>query len=62
MNSIDNAWNEVFIGKWVPVDSTWMQVGRIDATHIEFFKTVDNSVTNNIIVSGSVSGEIVWTF
>ncbi|MFH1095228.1 MAG: transglutaminase-like domain-containing protein [Candidatus Micrarchaeota archaeon] len=31
---LGHAWTEVYLGRWVPVDPTWMEVGRLDATHI----------------------------
>ena len=31
---LGHAWTEVYIGRWVPVDPTWMEIGRLDATHI----------------------------
>jgi len=35
---LGHAWNEVYLGEWVPVDSTWMEIGFIDALHIESAK------------------------
>ncbi|MDE1797979.1 MAG: hypothetical protein KGH63_01055 [Candidatus Micrarchaeota archaeon] len=31
---LGHAWAEVYIGRWVSVDPTWLEVGRLDATHI----------------------------
>ncbi|HDI02596.1 MAG TPA: hypothetical protein ENF95_00500, partial [Candidatus Aenigmarchaeota archaeon] len=36
-----HAWAEVYLGKWIPVDPTWNEVGWLDATHIEFGKFPD---------------------
>ncbi len=36
-----HAWAEVYLGKWVPVDPTWNEIGWLDATHIEFGKFPD---------------------
>ena len=46
---IGHAWNEVYLGKWVPVDATWLEVGQVDAVHIETGRYLDNetlSATN----------------
>lgn len=31
---LGHSWAEVYLGEWVGVDPTWLQVGDIDATHI----------------------------
>lgn len=31
---LGHSWAEVYLGQWVGVDPTWLQVGDIDATHI----------------------------
>ncbi|MEM4137869.1 MAG: transglutaminase-like domain-containing protein [Candidatus Anstonellaceae archaeon] len=36
---IGHVWVEVYLGKWVGVDPTWLEVGFIDATHIPFFRS-----------------------
>jgi hypothetical protein len=33
-----HSWAEVWLGKWVPVDPTWLEVGSLDATHIVLTK------------------------
>ena len=38
---LGHAWDEAYIGKWVPVDATWMEVGTLDALHIEEAKYVE---------------------
>jgi transglutaminase-like putative cysteine protease len=30
-----HSWTEAYIGKWVPVDPTWLEVGALDSMHIE---------------------------
>ncbi|MCX6772240.1 MAG: hypothetical protein NTV88_00515, partial [Candidatus Micrarchaeota archaeon] len=35
---LGHAWNEAYIGKWVPVDSTWLEIGALDALHIDEIK------------------------
>ncbi len=32
---LGHAWNEVYLGEWVPVDATWFEVGTVDALHVE---------------------------
>ncbi len=34
-----HSWAEVWLGKWVPVDPTWLEVGSLDATHIALMRT-----------------------
>ena len=41
---LGHTWNEVYLGEWVPVDPTWLEVGYLDATHIELLST-DNDLT-----------------
>lgn len=31
---LGHSWTEVYLGQWVGVDPTWLQVGDIDATHL----------------------------
>ncbi len=38
-----HAWNEVYLGEWAPVDSTWFEVGTTDALHIEGAKYAELS-------------------
>lgn len=54
-----HAWAEVYLGKWIPVDATWLEVARLDATHIKFFETDDNYVANEAKAYGS-GGKITW--
>lgn len=35
---LGHAWSEVYLGQWVPVDPTWLEVGFTDALHIETSK------------------------
>jgi hypothetical protein len=44
----EHAFAEVYLGKWVSVDPTNLDVGRLDATHIKFFVTRDNVAGNRI--------------
>lgn len=31
---LGHAWAEVYLGRWVSVDPTWLEVGNLDGTHI----------------------------
>ncbi|VVB59664.1 Transglutaminase-like superfamily protein [uncultured archaeon] len=55
-----HAWAEVYIGKWVPVDATWLEVGAVDATHIKFMETADNYISNQAKAIGTNLGTITW--
>lgn len=55
-----HAWAEVYLGKWVPVDATWLEVGNIDATHIKFMETADNYIANQATALGTELGTITW--
>ena len=55
-----HAYAEVWLGKWVPVDILWLEVGYIDATHIKFGEHLDNQANNNVRVSGLEVGNIAW--
>lgn len=35
---LGHSWAEVYLGQWVGVDPTWLEVGDIDATHIPSVK------------------------
>lgn len=39
---VGHAWNEVYLGKWISVDSTWLEVGALDATHVPVSKLDTN--------------------
>ncbi|MCK4326892.1 MAG: hypothetical protein KAW41_00265 [Candidatus Diapherotrites archaeon] len=54
---LGHAWNEAYIGDWVPVDATWLEVGHLDATHIEFFRSAESSAPQKVVakVSGDAS-------
>ncbi len=55
-----HAWAEVYTGKWVPVDATWLEVGSLDATHIKLMETADNYVANQATALGTDLGDIKW--
>ena len=47
-----HAWAEVYLGRWVPVDATWLEVGWLDGTHIEFHASGTNQVENTAEIYG----------
>lgn len=57
---IPHAWAEVYLGKWVPVDATWLEVGWLDATHIQFHISDDNKVENSAVAYGTGSKTVSW--
>ncbi|MEA2003430.1 MAG: transglutaminase-like domain-containing protein [archaeon] len=56
----EHAYSEVYLGKWVPVDALWLEVGNLDATHVRYTVQADNQVKNDVKVYGSELGQIVW--
>ena len=56
----EHAFSEVYIGKWIPVDTTNLDVGRLDAAHIKFAVSNDNLVGSRIKAYGSKAEEIEW--
>ncbi|VVC00361.1 Transglutaminase-like superfamily protein [uncultured archaeon] len=48
---LGHAWAEVYLGKWVPVDPTWLEVGAADALHIEAGKYSELSDAPSLIAS-----------
>lgn len=57
---LGHAWNEVYIGEWVPVDATWLEAGHLDATHIEFFRGSESEASNRVIAKVSNQASIHW--
>ncbi|MCK5019426.1 MAG: transglutaminase domain-containing protein [Candidatus Peribacteraceae bacterium] len=56
-----HAYSEVYLGEWVPVDPLWLEIGYMDATHLRFGDHVDNTVRNNVEVTGFNVKNIVWS-
>ncbi|MBW6451880.1 MAG: transglutaminase-like domain-containing protein [DPANN group archaeon] len=56
-----HAYSEVYLGKWIPVDPLWLEVGYLDATHIKYTIQQDNIVMNDVKAYGSDIGKILWT-
>lgn len=56
----EHAYSEVYLGRWVPVDALWLEVGNLDATHIKYTVQLDNQVKNDVKVYGTDLGEIIW--
>ncbi len=48
-----HSWAEAYVGKWVPVDPTWFEVGALDAMHIEESRGAE--FTRRDALSASVS-------
>lgn len=55
-----HAYAEVYLGKWIPVDALWLEIGNLDATHIKFTVQKDNEVKNDVKMFGTDLGNIVW--
>jgi transglutaminase-like putative cysteine protease len=56
-----HAWAEAYVGKWVPVDPTWFEVGALDAMHIEETKAAEFSNRDTLSASVSRTGvELEW--
>ncbi|MEM3364641.1 MAG: transglutaminase-like domain-containing protein [Candidatus Micrarchaeia archaeon] len=58
-----HSWAEVYIGEWVGVDPTWLEVGYIDATHIPMYFSNDTSaelIERARAMSHSEYGNMVW--
>jgi hypothetical protein len=57
-----HAWNEVYIGKWVPVDSLWMEIGYLDGGHVEAARGIDDEFFVSPIFIWQDWGEAEATF
>jgi len=58
-----HSWAEVYLGEWVGVDPTWLEVGYIDATHIPMYYSDDTSaelIERAKAVGTDVNGEMQW--
>ena len=55
-----HAWNEVYLGSWVPVDSTFGQIPA-DATHIKLLEGDISKSPEILRVVGKLNLEIVET-
>ncbi len=44
---IGHAWDEVYIGKWVPVDPLWGEIGYLDGGHVETARMIDNETPDH---------------
>ncbi len=56
----EHAFSEAYVGGWIPVDATNLDVGRVDATHIKFAVSNDNIVSSKIKAYGADASKIVW--
>jgi len=60
-NWMGHSWTEAYVGKWVPVDPTWFEVGALDAMHIEESRSAEFIHPDAISASVSRSGvELEW--
>lgn len=55
-----HSWNEVYLGEWVPVDSTFGQF-PVDPTHIKFTEGEGSSVIDIMPLVGKIEMEILET-
>ena len=56
-----HSWTEAYVGKWVPVDPTWFEVGALDAMHIEESRYSEFLHNDALSASVSRSGvELEW--
>jgi len=56
-----HAWAEAYIGKWVPVDATWGQIGYLDARHLEISDTVDSEGFDHAYAETSQNARLDWS-
>jgi transglutaminase-like putative cysteine protease len=57
---LGHAWSEVFIGEWVPVDPTWLEVGQLDATHIAFFRSPETEAASRVVAKVGPGDDLDW--
>jgi hypothetical protein len=56
----EHAISEVYLGRWVPVDPTNLDVGRLDAAHLKLAASSGNVVGSRVRVSGADASKINW--
>ncbi len=56
-----HAFVEAYLGKWIPADPTWLEVGTIDATHFVTALLPGNTLPNPMIAQGENPGLVEWT-
>jgi len=57
---VGHTWNEVYIGEWVPVDATWLEVGNLDSLHIESGKYAELTHPQTLSTKVLGSPQITW--
>ncbi len=57
---LSHAWAEVYIGKWIGFDPTWLEAGGIDATHMIFSRSTTSDVSSRVSAR-TTGGKIDWT-
>ena len=59
---LGHAWDEVYLGKWVPADPTWFEVGTLDALHTESAKYFEVGQQDDLVAHVSPPNtEVQWT-
>lgn len=58
---LGHAWAEVYLGRWVPVDPTWMEAGHLDATHIQMFSSYSRDAESSVFVYMSPGARVEWS-
>ena len=59
---LGHAWDEAYLGKWVPVDPTWFEVGALDALHVESAKYFEVGQQNDLVAHVyPPNTEVQWT-
>lgn len=56
----EHAFAEVYLGRWVPVDPTNLEVGRVDAAHLKFAVSNNNIVGSKIKTYGADAERVEW--
>jgi transglutaminase-like putative cysteine protease len=57
---LGHSWNEVYIGRWVPTDPTWLEAGHLDATHIDFYRSVEPDANSKVVARVSEGAKLKW--
>ncbi len=56
-----HRWAEAYVGKWVPVDPTWLEVGNLDATHIELYMSAGEVVGSEATASVTEGARLTFS-
>jgi hypothetical protein len=60
---VPHSWAEVYLGKWVSVDPTWLESGRIDAAHIPFRRGSERttSLASISVYLSPPGAKLIWS-